>query len=146
MRIQQFGTFTRGCQTNHILLNLKKEAPSIDRFSLDKSLPPPFFPSRKKHTLSPFSLITNQVKSTYQNSKNILKRNRSKLSFSYYDLKVFIVLFICNVELYRVYIPNHIFFGGMHKSKGLFDTDTLVSDSSKSPPAQEHLTTFSNFH
>ena len=49
----------------------------IDRFRLDQKPPFPFFPSRKKRALSPFSLITYQVKSTYQNSKYILKRNQS---------------------------------------------------------------------
>ena len=42
-----------------------------------KSLPPTFLPSRKKSALSPFSLITYQVKSTYLNSKYILKKNCS---------------------------------------------------------------------
>ena len=42
-----------------------------------KSLPHPFLPSRKTHTLSPFFLMTKQLENTYQNSKYILKRNRS---------------------------------------------------------------------
>ena len=43
-----------------------------------KSHPPSFLPLSKKRALSSFSLITYQVKITYQNSKYIIKRNRSK--------------------------------------------------------------------
>ena len=40
-------------------------------------LPPPFLPPLNTRALSPFSLITQQVEMTYQNSKSFLKRNRS---------------------------------------------------------------------
>ena len=49
----------------------------IDRFRLDQKLSPPFLPSLKTHTLSPFSLNALQEENTYKNSKYIFKLNRS---------------------------------------------------------------------
>ena len=46
---------------------------SIDRFCWDQK--PPFLPSLKTRTLSPFSPITQQEGNTYQNGKYILKLN-----------------------------------------------------------------------
>ena len=40
-------------------------------------LPFPFLPHLNTRALSPFSLITQQVEKTYQNSKSFIKRNRS---------------------------------------------------------------------
>ena len=50
---------------------------NIYQFRLDQNPPSPFLPPLNTHGLSPFSLITQQVEMTYQNSKSFLKRNRS---------------------------------------------------------------------